>query len=849
MMAAALCGFAVAGGVTFLLPDDKFADLLARLPFAGMGAAAGLLAWAVLRGGRAAWRRPHYGWWALAGGALGAIAAGLAAYAIPVRYESTAVLQMYPTAGTMTPAEGARELFAEVTFAEVTNEVLSRWSLSELVLRPSLDLYPGERQRLPMEDIIENMRANDLHIDYPFKTSNSPGPILPVRISFTYPDRFKAQAAVREIVTRIFEGNGQIERRRNRGETREGTIVTVVLDPASLPKKPLFPQSATTLAAAAGAGALLAWVLAFLLRRQQGQAAISWRQALRMMVAALCGFAVAGGVTFLLPDDKFADLVARLPFAGLGAAAGVLGWAVVRGGRAAWRRPHYGWSALAGGALGAIAAGMVAYAIPVRYESTAVLQMYAATKTATPAEDARERFAEIRDEVLSRSSLSELVFRPSLDLYPGERKRRAMEEIVGNMRANDLHIEHTFKTSSSPGPILPVRISFTYPDRFKAQAVVREIVTKILEGNVQIQRRRNRGETHTGAIVAEVPGVVAAAEVPDIVAEVLDPASLPEEPLFPQSAATMAAAAGAGALLAWVLAFLRRRPQGQAAAMLKMGAVGAAAGALLAGAIAFAIPARYVSTAVLRISPGTGGKISARHVADYVRQETPVILSRSSLRELIQRPELDLYRGEQARHPLEQAIDRMREDLRIEPPAPARLAATFSIAFTYIDRFKAQAVVRELVSMFMESQTKYVKETPVSAKDLFTTDLMKELAAGQMGSAIEQAIGSFTADPPKDLAEPSVAPWRDNEKPGSELDLTDGARLEVLDPASLPEAPVWPPRGGIIIRGLLAGLLLGLAAVHIFARERAAGGAALGHQDLVDAADAFLEAERGSGQP
>jgi hypothetical protein len=82
-----------------------------------------------------------------------------------------------------------------------------------------------------------------------------------------------------------------------------------------------------------------------------------------------------------------------------------------------------------------------------------------------------------------------------------------------------------------------------------------------------------------------------------------------------------------------------------------------------------------------------------------------------------------------------------------------------------------------------------------------------------------------------------------------ESGLTDEARLEVLDPASLPEAPVWPPRGQIITGGLLAGLLLGLAAVHIFARERAAGGATLGHQDLVDAADAFLEAERGSGQP
>jgi hypothetical protein len=241
----------------------------------------------------------------------------------------------------------------------------------------------------------------------------------------------------------------------------------------------------------------------------------------------------------------------------------------------------------------------------------------------------------------------------------------------------------------------------------------------------------------------------------------------------------MAAAAGVGALLAWVLAFLRRRPRGQAATMLKMGAAGCAAGALLAGAVAFAIPARYVSTAVLRVRPGTGGKVTARHVVDYLSQESEVILSQSNLAELMQRSMLDLYRGERAHHPMEQVIDKMREDLRIKPlKSPGskgqgvlvpiltgrarRPTAPFSIAFTYTDRFKAQAVVRELVSMFVDQQMKYVKETP-----------------------------------------------------GLELELADEAQLGVLDEASLPEAPVWPPRGGIIIGGLLAGLLLGLVAAVI----------------------------------
>ncbi len=42
----------------------------------------------------------------------------------------------------------------------------------------------------------------------------------------------------------------------------------------------------------------------------------------------------------------------------------------------------------------------------------------------------------------------------------------------------------------------------------------------------------------------------------------------------------------------------------------------------------------------------------------------------------------------------------------------------------------------------------------------------------------------------------------------------EDARLEVLDPASLPTSPVWPPRGAIIggvsLMGALLGAIVGL---------------------------------------
>ena len=39
-------------------------------------------------------------------------------------------------------------------------EILSRGSLTELIQRPSLDLYTKERQTKPMEDIVEMMRKD-----------------------------------------------------------------------------------------------------------------------------------------------------------------------------------------------------------------------------------------------------------------------------------------------------------------------------------------------------------------------------------------------------------------------------------------------------------------------------------------------------------------------------------------------------------------------------------------------------------------------------------------------------------------------------------------------------------------
>jgi uncharacterized protein involved in exopolysaccharide biosynthesis len=89
-------------------------------------------------------------------------------------------------------------------------EILSRTSLQELILKPSLDLYKRERQRLPLEDIIQDMRNKYIQIkmmDTPASTGGGGERRLASAflIQFSYSDRYKAQAVVRELVSKFVD--------------------------------------------------------------------------------------------------------------------------------------------------------------------------------------------------------------------------------------------------------------------------------------------------------------------------------------------------------------------------------------------------------------------------------------------------------------------------------------------------------------------------------------------------------------------------------------------------------------------------------------------------------------------
>jgi hypothetical protein len=83
---------------------------------------------------------------------------------------------------------------------ELEQQILSRTSLSRIMMDPRLDLYQSERSREPLEDVIETMRTRDIRI-----TSMGTGSAF--TISFAYRDPTKAHDTVQTLLTRFQQAN------------------------------------------------------------------------------------------------------------------------------------------------------------------------------------------------------------------------------------------------------------------------------------------------------------------------------------------------------------------------------------------------------------------------------------------------------------------------------------------------------------------------------------------------------------------------------------------------------------------------------------------------------------------
>jgi polysaccharide chain length determinant protein (PEP-CTERM system associated) len=138
----------------------------------------------------------------------GLVLAVVVAFMWPDTYISQAVMRITPQQipENLIPSVVNTQMAERIN--QMQQQILSRTSLEELIQRPSLDLYKRDRQRFPLEDIIQDMRNKHIQIrmlDTPTGTAAERRPASAFLIQFSYSDRYKAQQVVRELVSKFME--------------------------------------------------------------------------------------------------------------------------------------------------------------------------------------------------------------------------------------------------------------------------------------------------------------------------------------------------------------------------------------------------------------------------------------------------------------------------------------------------------------------------------------------------------------------------------------------------------------------------------------------------------------------
>lgn len=143
----------------------------------------------------------------LAGPAFaGLVIAVVVAFLWPDTYVSEATIQVTPpqVPQHLVPSNVNVEISQRVS--AMASNILSRPTLTNII--QTYNLYPRERARLPMEDIIEQMRTRDIRISPETRLSTASRDRASVfRISFAYENRFLAQKVTADLAGRFIEEN------------------------------------------------------------------------------------------------------------------------------------------------------------------------------------------------------------------------------------------------------------------------------------------------------------------------------------------------------------------------------------------------------------------------------------------------------------------------------------------------------------------------------------------------------------------------------------------------------------------------------------------------------------------
>jgi uncharacterized protein involved in exopolysaccharide biosynthesis len=164
-------------------------------------------------------------------------------------------------------------------------------------------------------------------------------------------------------------------------------------------------------------------------------------------------------------------------------------------------RRHVGWI-IGPMYFGIIASIVTAFLLPNRYVSVAEMEITPAQipdtlVRSTLNQQLNDRIIQMENEILSRNSLSAIIQDPRLNLYPGERTQKPLEDVIEQMRTKDVRIEILqLPGAASDRKASAFKVQFEYSDRFKAQQTVQALITKFEDANTSTQRTQQQVVTN-----------------------------------------------------------------------------------------------------------------------------------------------------------------------------------------------------------------------------------------------------------------------------------------------------------------------------------------------------------------
>ena len=143
---------------------------------------------------------------------------------------------------------------------------------------------------------------------------------------------------------------------------------------------------------------------------------------------------------------------------------------------------------------GIVISVVVAFALPNVYISEAEMQITPAQISenivqTTSNQQLNERIIQMEQDILSRTSLSTLIQDPRLNLYPDERAKEPIEDVIEQMRNRDIKIHIDSLSGEGSRRASAFSISFRYRDRLKAQQTVQALITKFDDANLTTQNK------------------------------------------------------------------------------------------------------------------------------------------------------------------------------------------------------------------------------------------------------------------------------------------------------------------------------------------------------------------------